>query len=162
MKLPNIIANPNEEYVTIPALKTFIKANGITVSKEEKATYIQAISEYADQSSEAKELVVTWIDEVIKEGIKEIQVANIPISSELEMRVSSPRAIQSYLKQFVSVTIPHLTGNEYGNNYSLVRADVQSNEHGNFISLLFCRMLRYHDIQKGHGGIVEYPVFVDY
>lgn len=162
MELPKIIANPTEEYVTIPALKTFAKENGISIARDEKASYIQAISDFADRDPDSKALVVDWIDNVVKAGIKEIQVRSIPIGEKLESLFSSTIAAQNYLNQFITAHSPHLTGNVYGNNYDIISANIKSDEHGKFVSIFFCRMLRYYDIKGARGGIVEYPIFVDY
>lgn len=167
MNFPNIIANSNEEYITLPALKTFTKSRGIVVSKEaetsrNKAAYIAAISEYADKSPENYEVVVEWIDDVVKEGIKEIRISNVPLSGEGEFLFADEAKAQIQLNRHLSTTVPHLTGNVYNNDYALVKAEVGTDSQGKVASFLFCRMLKYYDTKKGLGAIVEYPVFADY
>lgn len=168
MKFPYIIANPNEEYITLPSLKMFAKANGIPAPKEydssnaNKAAYIKAISDFADSNETNQETVLNWIDAVVKEGIKEIQIMNVPLKPEMELLFSAESTARNYLKSFISGTNPHLTGNEYSNAFELIRYDLDSNEHGKSISFLFCRMLRFYDIKKGRSEIVEYPVFAEY
>lgn len=167
MKFPNIIANSNEEYITLPALKTFVKSKAITVSKEaetsrNKAAYIAAISEYADKAPDNHKEVIEWIDAVIKEGIKDVQISHVTLSSEGEILFANEARAQKRLNECVSTSMPHLAGNTYNNNYSLVKAEVSRDSHGKVISLLFCRMLKYYDAKKATGAIVEYPVFVDY
>lgn len=167
MKFPNIIANPNEEYITLPALKTFTKNKGIVVSKEaetsrNKAAYIAAISEYADKSPENYESVVKWIDDIIKEGIKEIRVSNVPLTNEGELLFADETKARAQLNKRLSVSVPHLTGNTYDKDYALVKADFRHDDRGKVVSLLFCRKLKYYDTKTGTGAIVEYPVFADY
>ena len=168
MKLPHIIENPNEEYVTLPALRTFARANGIPTPKEgesqsaNKVAYIKAISTFGDFSPDNSAIVVDWIDSVIKEGIKDIQIVNVSLRPEMELIFSSNSKAEEYLQKFVSVKNQHLAGNEYGNKYDLVKYELSANEHGKCASLLFCRMIQYLDVKKGRGAIVEYPVFADY
>jgi len=164
MNLPNIIANPNEEYITMPSLKTFAKNRGIITSKgaEGKVDYIKAISQYADQTSENYEVVSEWIDTVVKEGIKEIRILNVSLNTEGDFLFANVAKNQDYFNKFLSTKVPHLAGNTYNNDYDIVKAKVSSDDQGKVASFLFCRMLRYYDIKKKTGGIVEYPVFVDY
>ena len=168
MKFPNIIVNQNEEYITMPAIKAFVKLHGISVPREaetssrKKEEYIRAISAFADISDENREIVSDWIDKVIKEGIKEVQILNLAIGKEIDLLFSDPESAEQYIKQYVNTLIQHLTGNEYDNNYRLVRADIVAGSHGRYASFLFCRMVRYHETKTGKSSIVEYPVFADY
>ena len=78
-------------------------------------SFINAISQFADSSTEAKNTVVTWIDDVVKEGIKEIQVMSIPLREGVEGLFDNPQVVQEYLNRHMSTKIHHLTGNEYNN-----------------------------------------------
>jgi hypothetical protein len=167
MNLPNIIANLNEEYITIPSLKMFVKSKGISSKgTEAKGDYIRAISEYAGQTPENYREVSEWIDNVIKEGIKEIRILNISLDNEGELLFSNELNAQNHFNKLLSTKVPHLMGNTYSNDYDLVKVSVGKDSHGKVASFLFCRMLRYFDLKKISrgisGAIVEYPIFVDY
>lgn len=106
MKFPNIIANSNEEYITLPALKTFVKSKAITVSKEaetsrNKAAYIAAISEYADKAPDNHKEVIEWIDAVIKEGIKDVQISHVTLSSEGEILFANEARAQKRFEDII-------------------------------------------------------------
>ncbi len=168
MRLPHIIENVKEEYITLPALKSFVKANGIPAPKESessnanKAAYINAVSCFADISSENQENVLNWIDSVVKEGIKEIQIENVPLKPEMELLFTNKSSVRYHLESYLSGKNHHLAGNTYGNEYDLVRYDLINDVHGKCITLLFCRGMRYYDAKTGYSGNVEYPIFVDY
>lgn len=168
MRLPHIIENVKEEYITLPALKSFVKANGIPAPKESessnanKAAYINAVSCFADTSSENQENVLNWIDSVVKEGIKEIQIESVPLKPEMELIFTNELSARRHLESYLVGKNRHLAGNTYGNEYDLVRYDLINNLHGKSIALLFCRSMRYYDAKTGYSGNVEYPIFVDY
>lgn len=74
--VPYTFANEDESYITMPALKRFAKEK----KKEDLKTtvdrlqLIQDIENYANQSLEKEEEVLDWLDQVLVEGIKDVQV----------------------------------------------------------------------------------------
>lgn len=74
--IPYTFANEDESYITLPALKRFAREK----KKEDLKTtvdrpqLIQDVERYANQSPEKEEEVLDWLDQVLIEGIKDVQI----------------------------------------------------------------------------------------
>lgn len=74
--IPYTFANEDESYITIPALKKFAREKRKEDLKTtvDRPQLIQDIENYANQSSEKEEEVLEWLDHVLIEGIKDVQI----------------------------------------------------------------------------------------
>ena len=74
--IPYTFASEDESYITMPALRRFAKEkckeNFRTTA--DRPQMIDDIEKYANQSKEKEEEVLDWLDRVLVEGIKEIQI----------------------------------------------------------------------------------------
>lgn len=73
---PDTFANEDESYITIPVLRRFSreKKNENLKTTVDRPELLQNIENYANQSPEKEEEVLDWLDQVLIEGIKDIQV----------------------------------------------------------------------------------------
>lgn len=69
LKIPYYLQE--DDYLQIPMLKRFMKENDIQ-SADTKADYINAITEFANKSSDNEKMVEKWLIKVAKEGTKEM------------------------------------------------------------------------------------------
>ena len=74
--IPYTFVNPAEEYITLPALKRFVKElkNDELRTTIDRPAIIQEIEDFANQSPDNEELVLEWLDQVVVEGIKDVQI----------------------------------------------------------------------------------------
>ena len=77
--IPYAFANEADSYITIPALRRFAKErrNDDLKTTVDRPQLIDDIENYANQSEENLETVKNWLDYVLVEGIKEVQVKYI-------------------------------------------------------------------------------------
>lgn len=74
-KLASIFRDANEEYLVVPTIQRFLKKIGAkSETSWTKADLITKIEDYANSSPAAMEEVNEWLDEILCEGIKEIQI----------------------------------------------------------------------------------------
>ena len=69
MKIPEFL--DRDDYLQNPIMRRFLKEHKIEFV-ENRADYIKAIGEFADQSKENKREVRDWLLKIVKEGSKEI------------------------------------------------------------------------------------------
>lgn len=84
--IPYTFASEDESYITIPALRRFAKEKreeNFRISAD-RPQLIEDIENYANQSEEKKEEVLDWLDKVLVEGIKEIQIKYLDDTSPVD------------------------------------------------------------------------------
>ena len=74
--IPHVFANEDESYITLPALKRFAKGKKQSDLKTtvDRAELIRDIEKFAQASPDNEETVLEWLDQVVVEGIKDVQV----------------------------------------------------------------------------------------
>ena len=101
--VPYTFANEDESYITMPALKRFAKEK----KKEDLKTtvdrlqLIQDIENYANQSLEKEEEVLDWLDQVLVEGIKDVQVKLIDDESFTTSFISQDEFVEKILNPLI-------------------------------------------------------------
>ena len=85
--IPHTFANEDESYITIPALRRFAKEKGKEDLKTtvDRPQLIENIEKYADQSGEKKEEVLDWLDQVLVEGIKDVQIKYLDDTFQVDL-----------------------------------------------------------------------------
>lgn len=83
-EMPLMFFEEGEGFITLPALKKFTKDIGKKEFRttEDRATLLRNIEKFANESSANEEIVLSWIDSILKEGIKEVHVRLLDISLE--------------------------------------------------------------------------------
>ena len=161
--IPYTFANEDESYITIPALKRFAREK----KKEDLKTtldrpqLIQDIENYANQSPEKEEEVLDWLDHVLIEGIKDVQIKLIDDESFTTAFLNEDEYVEQIVEPLlVNVNNRHLNKG-YSSDLSLFRYEISNeDEYGRRIRLYMGRLLCTFD--KKHGAAtVPYPIAVD-
>lgn len=161
--IPYTFANEDECYITIPALKRFAREK----KKEDLKTtldrpqLIQDIENYANQSPEKEEEVLDWLDHVLIEGIKDVQIKLIDDESFTTAFLNEDAYVEQIVEPLlVNANNRHLN-KEYSGELSLFRYEISNEgECGRRIRLYLGRLLCTFD--KKHGAAtVPYPIAVD-
>lgn len=161
--IPYTFANEDECYITIPALKRFAREK----KKEDLKTtldrpqLIQDIENYANQSPEKEEEVLDWLDHVLIEGIKDVQIKLIDDESFTTAFLNEDAYVEQIVEPLlVNADNRHLNKG-YSGELSLFRYEISNEgECGRRIRLYLGRLLCTFD--KKHGvATVPYPIAVD-
>jgi hypothetical protein len=150
--------NENEDYITIPVLREFIKENSICKISQGRPELMNEVISFANQSEHNAELVSSWVDLVIKAGIKDIYVARHCLS-EATGALFNGDGLEPYLNTLLMpATSHHITGNKYNADLSFVKYENQATISGNKLVMFFCRKLwvydKYSHVAKG----IDYPI----
>lgn len=160
--IPHTFANEDESYITIPALRRFAKEK----KKEDLKTTVdrpqlmEDIEKYANQSVEKEEEVLDWLDQVLVEGIKDVQIKYLDDTFQVSLLEND-----EYVKGILDPTLAdnnncHLCGN-YTENLRLYRYEIISeSEQGRRIKMYLGKLLSTYDKNKGSAQ-TPYPVFVE-
>lgn len=161
--VPYTFANEDESYITVPALKRFAREK----KKEDLKTtvdrpqLIQDIENYANQSPEKEEKVLDWLDQVLIEGIKDVQIKLIDDESFTASFVNQDEFVEKVLEPLiVNKTNRHLNKG-YTDSLGVFRYEITNESvFGRRIRLYMGKLLCTFD--KKHGAAtVPYPIAVD-
>lgn len=161
--VPYTFANEDESYITVPALKRFAREK----KKEDLKTtvdrpqLIQDIENYANQSPEKEEEVLDWLDQVLIEGIKDVQIKLIDDESFTTSFINQDEFVEKVLEPLiVNKTNRHLNKG-YTASLGVFRYEITNESvFGRRIRLYMGKLLCTFD--KKHGAAtVPYPIAVD-
>ena len=160
--IPYTFANEDESYITIPALKRFAKEK----KKEDLKTTVDRpqliadIENYANQSVEKEEEVLDWLDHVLIEGIKDVQIKCIDDSLMNDL-LNDDQYVEKLLEPVLVDKNNQYLNKEYSEMLRLFRYEiVPTSEYGRRIKLYAGKLLCTFD--KKHGAAtVPYPIAVD-
>jgi hypothetical protein len=162
-KIPTSFSKEEEGYITIPPMKRFIQSHGLVtaISSLDRQDCLRAIESFAEQSNENKEGVFSWLDEVLKEGHKEIITYFLDNESSLMVFLRDATETQNLLATKLATNgYQHIIGNDYSQNIRLMKYSLVTGDDGRVLSLAFCRKLSCNDKPIG-ARVVLYPVFID-
>lgn len=164
--IPDTYYKNNEDYITLPAIRAFARSHPAFQFKGAlpREAILDSILEYGSQSSENAEAVLSWIDSVLQEGIKDIHVHYAPLKDEMNLLFSSDGGVTNHLRAYLSGSISeHICKNQYGAHYTLVFAKYsKEGPHGRKISFAYCKKLYVHDKITHRTKPIDYPVMADY
>lgn len=161
--VPYTFANEDESYITVPALKRLAREK----KKEDLKTtvdrpqLIQDIENYANQSPEKEEEVLDWLDQVLVEGIKDVQIKLIDDESFTASFINQDEFVEKVLEPLiVNKTNRHLNKG-YTASLGVFRYEITNESvFGRRIRLYMGKLLCTFD--KKHGAAtVPYPIAVD-
>lgn len=161
--VPYTFANEDESYITVPALKRFAREK----KKEDLKTtvdrpqLIQDIENYANQSPEKEEEVLDWLDQVLVEGIKDVQIKLIDDESFTASFINQDEFVEKVLEPLIlNKTNRHLNKG-YTASLGVFRYEITNESvFGRRIRLYMGKLLCTFD--KKHGAAtVPYPIAVD-
>lgn len=160
--IPHTFANEDESYITIPALKRFAKEkrNDDLKTTVDRPQLIEDIENYANQSEEKEEIVLDWLDQVLVEGIKEVQIKYLDDTFPLDL-LSDDAYVDGILTPvLVDNNNRHLCGH-YTEALRLYRYKIISeSDQGRRIQFYLGKLLCTFDKKKG-SATTMYPIFVE-
>lgn len=161
--VPYTFANEDESYITIPALKRFAreKKNEDLKTTVDRPQLLQDIENYANQSPENEAEVLDWLDQVLVEGIKDVQIKLIDDESFTTSFIDQDEFVEKVLEPLIiNKTNRHLNKG-YTESLGVFRYEITNESvFGRRIRLYMGKLLCTFD--KKHGAAtVPYPIAVD-
>ena len=161
--VPYTFANEDESYITIPALKRFAreKKNEDLKTTVDRPQLLQDIENYANQSPENEAEVLDWLDQVLVEGIKDVQIKLIDDESFTTSFIDQDEFVEKVLEPLiVNKTNRHLNKG-YTESLGVFRYEITNESvFGRRFRLYMGKLLCTFD--KKHGAAtVPYPIAVD-
>lgn len=161
--IPHIFANEEESYITIPALKRFAreKRNEDLKTTVDRPQLIKDIEDYANQSPEKEEEILDWLDQVLVEGIKDVQIKLIDDESFTAFSINHDEMVKETLEPLVCNPTNRHLNKGYTSSLNLFRYEITNEENfGRRIRLYMGKLLCAFD--KKHGSeTIPYPIIVD-
>lgn len=160
--IPYAFANEADSYITIPALRRFAKErrNDDLKTTVDRPQLIDDIENYANQSEENLETVKNWLDYVLAEGIKEVQVKYIDQETLPLSFLSNEEYVDGILQPIIAdPTNKHLCS-RYFPDLKLYRYEFVQEAAGLCIKMFMGKLLCTHDKKQGSGKS-GYPIFVE-
>lgn len=160
--IPYGFANEDESYITIPALRRFAKErrNDDLKTTVDRPQLIEDIETFANQSQENEEIVRDWLDHVLVEGIKDIQIKYIDEETLPLAFLSDEAYISGILTpKLADPRNKHLC-NRYVENIQLFRYEYEIGDFGKCIKMYLGKLLCTYDKKSG-AGKGSYPIFVE-
>ena len=160
--IPYGFANEDESYITIPALRRFARERRQDDLKTtvDRPQLINDIENYANQSKEKEEIVRKWMDDVLVEGIKEVQIKYLDTETLPLAFLSDEAYVSGILNALlVDPNNRHLC-NKYSQTLQLFRYEYEEDEHGKCIKLYMGKILCTYDKKTG-ADKGAYPIFVE-
>lgn len=164
--IPEFYKSKDEDYFTIPALKKFIKESidaQQNVSSLNKEDCWKCVECFAEESEQNKEIVLSWIDNTMGEGIQESYIFSRICDSVVSARISSEKGLENFISPKLTFNgNRHLCEEKYDSTFSLVRATLEKVEK-DFVRLLFCKKLYYHESKnQAVTKSIYYPIVAEY
>lgn len=161
--IPYTFANEEESYITIPALRRFAKENrryDLRTTVDRPQLMID-IENYANQSTENKEVVLDWLDQVLVEGIKEVQIKYLDDSFPISFLADDAYVNGILLPKLVDSNYCHLCGT-YEETLQIYRYEIiPTSEYGRRIKVYLGKLISTFDKRKKRDAITPYPIFVE-
>ena len=99
-KIPDTYYQNNEDYITLPVIWKFIDAHPTIKSKrnETRIELLNDILTYAERSADCEEEVLSWIDGVLQEGIKDIYLQYTPLPDNMSLLFTTQANIEKHFE----------------------------------------------------------------
>lgn len=165
LSIPATYYKNNEDYITLPAIKSFMRAHSdgkfkLSMPRED---LMNSIITYANQSDDHAEVVLNWIDEVLQEGIKDIYLQYAPLPEKLQLLFTTENGITNYLQVYTDRKCSkHICLNNYNEDYRLINTSYVASDMGRKLVFIYCKKLHMHDKKKQHTKVIDYPVVAEY
>lgn len=160
---PDTFANEDESYITIPVLRRFSreKKNENLKTTVDRPELLQNIENYANQSPEKEEEVLDWLEQVLIEGIKDVQVKLIDDESFTKFFVAQDEFVEKNLGPLIVDSQNKHLNKGYTGEIALFRYDITNEaSFGRRIRMCLGKLLCTFDVRHG-GAKVPYPIAVD-
>ena len=157
MKIPDFLSR--DDYLQNPIMRRFLKEHGLKFV-ENRADYINAIKEYAEQGEKQEQETTEWILNAVKEGSKEICYKKIygfegwhrnPALVEAKIKEQYPNCPQKNILTYTN------TGKSTMIDYNII-----TNNMGEVIKIefTFSKLCLYGNVGE-LGDVTVFPVFIE-
>lgn len=160
-KIPNSYRSEFFDYITMPSVIKFLKENNMYkgCSHLARADLLSLVEAFASENEDNENKVLTWLEKVLKEGIKELYMSYADLSSFTTSDIESTKTL---LKE----TYPDCPQDYLGNASPDTTLKLQSyetkDENGILSRIEFYFTIQILDGKVGSNGLaVQYPIFVD-
>lgn len=159
--IPDCFADEREGYITLPVLKKFAKEQKenlrTTVNRPEM---IADLNSFAEKTVNNKAIVLSWLDTVLKEGIKDVYIKKLDLTEEQILYLHSDKKLLSDLEEQLYNTECRHFLNLYAKELRCYRYEVEETENGRVITLYLGKLVCFHDKKIGTRS-TPYPLVVE-
>lgn len=163
--IPNCFLLENEDFITISPMKRFCDINNLKKS-EIRSELLTTILAFANNSPENEEITVTWLNKVLKEGLKHIYIKRIYFPDPLRLEcLKNPDMVHTTLNSLfpkcpqVPIIFSHSTGTLTMQNYSWTISEGHVSKLSfEFTKLITCPTSPGSATDYDH---IIYPIYVD-
>lgn len=162
-RFPLTFKDENEDYVILQPLRDFSKTHGIkdVKSTSRKVFIANAIERFANESAQNKDLTNIWLDDMVKEGRKDIYIKSICLDNEIKNKLIDEAFLESKLRKWLPENNKrHIAENRYTNEYLLYKYEILREERGTRVVFHLCRMITFINSKKVRSG-QYYPVICE-
>ena len=152
-----------ENFITLPVIFRFIKENKIDydLGKTNRASLLEAIENYGLKSQENRENVLSWVDNIVKEGIRDIHIHKISVPDDISDMLSDCELCEEFLEES-SCLKKHLCENTYDDHFVLVNACRDDISTGRRIVFFYCKRVITLSSKDNVMRAIDYPITIEY
>lgn len=160
--IPKTYADDNEDYITLLPLKKFAKefGEGVVHTTSSRQEAISEIEEYANKSTNNCEIVKSWLDGVLTEGIKELQIRFFNYAEGVSREGFLEMAQEKLEDILVDKDNRHYC-NHFSPELRLFRYDIMDIPAGEKVIRLYMGKLLSVLNDKETVSAVHYPIFLE-
>lgn len=151
--------NENEGYITIPAMKHFLKSKNLKIG-EDRSDMLTSILEYAYKSQHNENDVLIWLDSVLREGQKEIHVKRIRLNRKTEELFSSDEKVEALFNPHEKDSTNHVSTFSYSPTFSYIKHEISNTKIGQQYSVILGKQLYCQNPDFTH-RVIPYIVIID-
>lgn len=161
MRIPISFRDKNENYLTKGSLQKFCKKHKLPTS-EDKMDLIAYIEEFASLNSDNEEIVLEWLETVLKEGAKHIIIRKCDIP-KVYQEYTEKRWEEFIDNQFGEIPQQFICGGVHYNTHKCLNYQFEYTEDNKLKSIDFSYTIELLEYKKGVSTPqkITYPIFVD-
>lgn len=160
--IPSSYADEGENYITLTALRNFAsdhKTKYLTTTSD-RPELIKEINNFANETEENKNIVLNWIDSVLREGTRDVQLQLLKNNGDKYNELFNDNEISKRLEKYIYDNNNRHFCNKCSEELRLFRYHVSEGKCGRVISLYLGKLICFYEKDKGSGSS-QYPISVD-
>lgn len=160
MKIPFCFTDKGEDYLTKGPLQKFCKKHELPTS-EDKGDLINYIVEFANKNSSNEEIVLEWLEGVLKEGVKHIFIKRCDIPKIFE-EYNEDRLEKVIEETFGAIEQSYIIGSSHENTLKCLSYTYEY-ENDKISKICFTYSIMLAELKKGKTSYnkIIYPIYVD-
>jgi len=157
--IPYCYSTEAENYITVPAMRQFLKNKGIETSAIiTRASSLEKLEGYAKEKPEQEEQVLDWTDSLLYQGIVELHICSIDFSIQDKAILDNGTALGK-LKEAAARENPHLSRQSLSEKFKIIKCVEHETRLGRTVSLTLCKTV--YVLSKKESYALTFPVFID-